>query len=83
VQGGLVDAYLAPGVGIHMIKDVADGATTKADVSTIGPTLRIGALMQMTPTMKMGLERFEIWNWLDDKASGTYEAYSLVLAIAF
>ena len=37
------EAYLSPGVGLHMIKDYPDGLS-KSDVTALGPTLRIGVL---------------------------------------
>ncbi|MFN7727868.1 MAG: hypothetical protein ACK5P7_01795 [Bdellovibrio sp.] len=80
-----VDAYLAPGFGLHMIKDVPDASASsgKTDVTAFGPTLRIGVLLPISPTMKVGLDRLELWNWFDEKASSAYAFYSATMAFDF
>jgi hypothetical protein len=45
VDTSVVSAYLSPGFGIHMIKDVQDTTVTptrKSDKTAFGPTLRTG-----------------------------------------
>jgi hypothetical protein len=84
VRNSAYEAYLSPGFGLHMIKDGADpsSASGKSDVTWLGPTLRIGVLRTISPTMRIGLERNEIWNWLDDKlTSNSAAVYSAALSI--
>ena len=80
-----VDAYLAPGFGLHMIKDVPDASATsgKTDVTAFGPTMRIGVLLPISATMKVGLDRLEIWNWFDEKAPSAFAYYSATMAFEF
>lgn len=85
-QTAKADVYVAPGVGLHMIKDVYDTATAKKDdVTTIGPTLRVGALFAITPTVKAGIERLDLVNWFDDKAGSqaVYTYYAAALSFGF
>lgn len=85
LQTNRVDAYLAPGFGLHMIKDVPDASASsgKSDVTAFGPTMRIGVLLPVSPTMKVGLDRFELWNWFDDKAPAADAFYSATMAFEF
>lgn len=82
VSNNQTDVYLAPGVGLHMIKDAPDNGK-KTDVTAFGPTLRIGTLVPLTSTVKIGLERMEIVNWFDDKAPASFAVYSAALAMTF
>jgi hypothetical protein len=80
-----VDVYVAPGFGIHMIKDVADASASsgKTDVTAFGPTMKVGAMIAMSSTMKIGLERTEIWNWFDEKAVSSAAFMSAAMALTF
>lgn len=82
VSNRSIDLYVAPGLGLHMIKDIPD-AGKKTDVTAIGPTMRIGALLPLTSTVKIGIERLDLVNWFDDKADGTSTYYSAALAFVF
>lgn len=78
-----VDAYLAPGLGVHMIKDIPDGTGKKDDVTAVGPIMRIGVLFPINNSMKLGIERLDIVNWFDDKATNEYSYYSAAMSFAF
>lgn len=80
VRSSGYEAYLTPGFGLSMIKDYPDGAN-KTDLTAIGPSLRIGVLKAISPTMKLGLERLELWNWLEVKGPSQGASYSLALSI--
>lgn len=79
-SAGEFSAYLAPGFGLHMIKEVPDTSTPgrTTDVSAFGPSFRIGALKQVNSKFKVGLERFEVWNWMSED-TGASIAYSGVV----
>jgi hypothetical protein len=82
LSSGEFTAYLAPGFGVHMIKDIPDmsnsGRTT--DVTALGPSFRIGALLKALNNNKfrVGLERFEVWNWMSEETASSI-AYSGVV----
>jgi hypothetical protein len=86
VDTSVVSAYLSPGFGIHMIKDVQDTTVTptrKSDKTAFGPTLRTGVLFGLTPTVKAGLEHFQYWNWFDDVAQGSGSTLAAAFAFEF
>lgn len=84
LSSGRVDTYIAPGVGVHMIKDIQDATTGKKDdVTAVGPTMRVGVLFPMSSTMKLGLERLDIVNWFDDKAVPSMSYYAAAMAFTF
>lgn len=60
-------AYLAPGFGMAMVKDVSISATgTKSDENIIGPTFKIGAQFKTSGNLKVGVERMLFSNWTND-----------------
>lgn len=77
VTAKLLEAYLSPGFGITTFRDVVDTNGKKTDVITVGPSLAIGVQHSFTNKFKVGLDRFETWNWFDDKAPPIYVAYRL------
>jgi hypothetical protein len=82
VRASGYEAYLTPGFGLHMLKDYPDSsASGKSDLTGIGPTLRIGVLRAISPTMKIGLERLELWNWLEVKGPANGVSYSLAFSM--
>lgn len=74
------NAYLAPGVGMTIVKDVlTDPATNKKSDKTIfGPMMKLAAQVRMTPDFAIGIERTAIANWFDDEAAASIELWSLV-----
>lgn len=72
-------AYVTPGFGIHMVKEVgAVTAGTPSDETLIGPVYKIGTQFKMKPTFAIGLERNAIVNWFSDKvAGGEFVYYSV------
>jgi hypothetical protein len=69
-----LDAYVAPGFAVLMIKGFDTSAYGKDDQTTFGPIWKMGVLFKMSPTLKVGLEQTEIINWFTDKAApqGSY-----------
>ncbi len=88
-SGNKADVYIAPGFGIHMVKDVQDDdfatTTKKSDVTAVGPITRIGVLFPINNSTKIGIERFEIVNWFDDKfyAASSFAYYSAAMSFSF
>jgi hypothetical protein len=82
VDTSVLNAYMAPGFGIHMIKDVSD-AGKKSDKTVFGPTFRTAVLFGITPTMKLGFEHFQYWNWFDDVAPQWGSSLSAAMAFEF
>lgn len=83
-SAGDFSAHLAPGFGIHMIKDVPSGTTgSKSDVTALGPTLRIGALTRLNEKMNVGLERFEAWNWFSEDVTASVDFYSIIFQMDY
>lgn len=83
VQNGFMNVYAAPGFGVHMFKDLPDGAGSKSDITAWGPTLRLGVLSPLPNGLKIGVERFEIWNWFDDKPPASVPFYQATLVLEF
>ncbi len=78
VDTSSVNAYLAPGFGISMIK--MEGAD---DVTAVGPSFRYGAQMKLRTNGAIGVERLEVWNWFDSKSASNAAFTSLVYSFAF
>ncbi len=78
-KNGKFSAYLAPGVGVHMIKDVVDDKGKKADKTIIGPLMKLGGQVRMSPALSVGIERTDISNWFDEDAAASYEHWSALV----
>lgn len=79
VDASNVNAYMAPGVGISMIK--MDGADDK---TVFGPSFRFGGQIKLPRGAgALGIERMEIWNWFDDEAAGSAAITSAVYSFNF
>ncbi len=74
------DAYLAPGFGIHMFKDVDDNGK-KSDKTTFGPMAKIGGMLKITPTVAGGIERSAFANWFDENSPSSVEYWSAVISV--
>ncbi len=72
-------AYVTPGFGIHMVKEVGvTGTGTPSDETLIGPVYKMGTQFKVKPTFAIGLERMAIVNWFSDKVpGGEYVFYSV------
>lgn len=87
MKSAKANAYIAPGFGIHMIKDSMDtvaGSTQKSDKTAVGPLLKIGATLALNPTLNVGLEYTQLANWFDElilDSSFTYT--SAVVSFSF
>jgi hypothetical protein len=79
LDNGSLDTYIAPGFGLAMIKGLA-GAD---DETTFGPSLKVGAEWKFSPTLKGGVQYFQVYNWFTDKAASEYDYASLSLGISF
>ena len=82
VEKNTIQAYIAPGVGIAMIKDGSiNGVGRKSDETVIGPTFKIGVQFIKTKGFSIGLERMQFANWLNDSLNsfaGPTEYYSVI-----
>jgi len=80
LDNGSLDAYVAPGFGLAMVK----GIGTESDETTVGPSFKLGAEWRFSPTLKGGVQYFEVYNWFTDKTAPSSMKYaSASLAIAF
>ncbi|AFY02936.1 hypothetical protein [Bdellovibrio bacteriovorus] len=79
VEASNVTAFLAPGVGISMIK--MDGADDK---TVVGPSFRYGAQYKLANGAgAIGIERFEVWNWFDEDTASSVDFTSAVYSFNF
>lgn len=79
VDSETVGAYMAPGVGFSMISALAGGD----DKTVLGPSFRYGGQLKLTNGASIGLERLEIWNWFDSKATPNAAFTSAVYTFGF
>lgn len=79
-RSGAFNAYIAPGVGMTMVKDVVTDTTTgkKSDKTIFGPIMKMAAQVRATPQFAIGIERTAIANWFDDEAAASIEYWSVV-----
>lgn len=79
VDASNVNAYIAPGIGISMIK--MEG---QDDVTAVGPSFRYGAQMKLGNVGgAIGIERLEVWNWFDSKSAASAAFTSAVYTFNF
>lgn len=82
VEKSSIKAYVAPGVGIAMIKDGSVNAFgRKSDETVIGTTFKMGVQFVKSQGFSIGLERMQFSNWLNDSLnnfSGPSEYYSVI-----
>lgn len=79
VEASNVTAYLAPGLGISMVKK----ANTD-DQTVVGPSFRYGGQFKLpNGAGALGIERFEAWNWFDDDAGSSVAFTSAVYSFYF
>ncbi len=64
-----LDAYVAPGFAVIMVKGYDGAAYSKDDQTTFGPIWKMGVLFKLTATVKVGIEQTELVNWFSDKAA--------------
>lgn len=75
---------LRPGVNISMIKDVPSTSSSgKSDKTVFGPSYRLGVAHKLASGSEIGVERLEVWNWLDDEAPGEAVFTSIVFRTQF
>jgi hypothetical protein len=82
LDNGTIDAYLAPGIGLAIVNGI-DGTTADDDVTTFGPSMKLGAEWKFTPVIKGGVQYFEVYNWFSDKTVSSARYASLTLGIGF
>lgn len=75
-----VDVYVAPGFGLAMVDNPAPNGD---DETTFGPTLKLGAELKVSPTMKIGLQHFIITNWMSDELADQISYTSAAATFAF
>lgn len=78
-----LEVYAAPGFGMIQFQDIPDSTGKKSDVTSTGPSLSLGFKFPITERFKLGLDRFEAWNWFDDKAPASLHAYRLSATLLF
>lgn len=82
VDKSSIKAYIAPGVGMAMVKDGSvNGLGRKSDETVIGTTFRIGVQLIRERNFSIGLEQMQFSNWLNDNLNsyaGPGEYYSVV-----
>ena len=82
VDKSTIKAYIAPGVGIAMVKDGSiNGLGRKSDETVIGITLKIGVQIIRDRNFSIGIEQMQLSNWLNDSLNnfaGPGEYYSIV-----
>lgn len=69
------EAYMGPGFGLIIFRDIMDSNGKKNDVTAFGPSLSLGVQYPLNEKFKIGLDRFEAWNLFDDKAPSAVIAY--------
>jgi len=70
-----IDAYVAPGFAVLMIKGYTGATYSNDDQTTFGPIWKMGVLFKMSANVKVGLEQTELINWFTDKA-GPHASYT-------
>jgi opacity protein-like surface antigen len=88
MENRMVKAYIAPGFGIAMVKDGSTSAATgkKSDETIISPIYKLGVQFKASPNFIVGLERFQLSNWLNDSLNsyaGPSEYYSITGTFEF
>jgi hypothetical protein len=89
VDTAQVRVFVAPGVGIAMVKDATINTTTltKSDETIIGPMWKMGVLYKVNTNFNLGLETTHFGNFFNDSSLNNYAApahyYSVVGAFAF
>lgn len=79
VESTNATAYLAPGVGISMIK-----MSGMDDKTVVGPSFRYGGQLKLpNGAGALGLERFEAWNWFDSDTFSSTAFTSVVYSFNF
>lgn len=79
VDSSTASAYLAPGMGVSMIK----GTAGSNDVTAVGPSFRYGGQLKLARGGFIGLEHLEVWNWFDSKALSSAAFTSAVYSFMF
>lgn len=72
------DAYIAPGFGLAMIKNMAGQNET-----TFGPSLKIGAEYRQSVTTSFGLQFANYYNWFSSKAAQGISSTSATATFVF
>ncbi len=85
-NGHIVDTsdfsfYIAPGVGVIMVKGQRSTFTTE-DQTTFGPIWKMGFLLRATPTIQLGVEQTELVNWFSEKAPGQFSVTNFAIAFS-
>jgi len=80
VDAANVNAYIAPGVGVSMVK----GLEGQDDKTVVGPSFRYGGQIKLPHGAgSLGIERLEIWNWFDSKSVSNAAFTSAVYSFTF
>lgn len=86
-ENNSIRAYMAPGLGIAMLKDASISATgSKSDENLISPTFKMGVQYKTAGNLIIGLERMQFTNWLNDSLNnfaGPAEYYTVAASFGF
>ncbi len=75
---GAWDFYGTPGFGIAMID------MNNQDETTFGPSMRIGVLYALSPSLSVGLEQATFFNWLSkDAGAESFETSNVAARMTF
>ena len=82
VEKSSIKAYIAPGVGIAMVKEGSTNGLGRRSVeNVIGTSLKIGVQLIRSRDFSIGLEQMQLSNWLNDSLNnfaGPGQYYSVV-----
>ncbi len=72
--------YAAPGAGLALVKVASTTTIGGTDDKTVfGPSLKIGALVKLSPTFSMGIERGIVTNYFEENAPPSFELTTLAM----
>ena len=75
--------YAAPGVGLAMVRVPSKTTNATDDKTVVGPSIKLGAQMKLTPTFSLGIERGLITNWFSEDVQPSLEATTLAMTFLF
>ncbi|QDK46536.1 hypothetical protein DOM22_15850 [Bdellovibrio sp. ZAP7] len=81
-----MDIYVAGGIGVTNMDDVANPADPTANTSDetlIGPTLGIGLAYTLNPQWSVGFEYYTLYNWFSDKVADNYNYANVAIGFNF
>jgi hypothetical protein len=59
------DFYVSPGLGIIMVDSPYTAAGAAEDTTTLGPSLAVGLMYELTNSISVGVENMKSWVWFE------------------